>query len=365
MQSQPKGTVEVLPVRIRVVQDIWGVILKKSDVTHYLRISSCGKNFYIAKCKNCGSYFRVPRRCSDRNWCPACNWVYAKKQAEKWYFFFAMFLMKWRHVYLLHFVFTLPKKYHRLLAPDEEKKLREAVRYALEDPYGRKNAGIMSLHYWHSREPWNGEYYPHVHVIVPSIVFKPIKEKRRIVGYNPIRTGCKIDVERVKRRYKEKLRELGFDVPDNCDVDVYVSYTNLRNKKKCLHILRYLYYRPVWYIAKQITDLVLHVSQVVDFNYAIDNVLSKDEIKFMFELITNMEKRKRVFVFGWLTSKPMKMFRQWIERFLGTKDWSKPKLCPICGGELEIVGIEDKPPPEPPDFGPLKRYDRTERWMWR
>jgi hypothetical protein len=205
----------------------------------------------------------------------------------------------------------------------------KVVYETLEYPFGGMNGGVASLHLVHSQDPLGGAY-PHIHVILPNVVLKKLKQKgfdrrKRVAEGYFVRVRPFFNERLLKAKYGRILGEVfGVEVDD---VDVYVQYVKLSNEAKAKHVLRYAFRLPIQDLAPYLNEGLS--GEVKEFVWSVLNY-GYERIRWFGFLAKGVVKR---YLGRWYLSMDVFM------RF-------KEMVCPICYSRMWFVEYTDRPPPD-------------------
>jgi len=307
--------------------DLPGLVdfLKGVDDKVASAVALCAKIWYHYKCEK-GHEVYKPRLCRQRRFCPRDAEAYVKSRVAHAYEVFKRLeiVYGWR-IYLIHIVFTLPKDLWIRVVENPD-PFFEAVYEALKYE-GGMSGGVASLHLIHSSRPLDG-WYPHIHVIVPNVVLIRHREINWIGGARVRasyfkRTRPFFNESGLKERYRSSIKRVfGVDVED---VDVYVSYVRLSDKKKAKHRLRYAF-------RMSIQDLAPYLNGSLN-----------DEVKEFVLKVLNYP-FERIRWFGWLAKG---VVGRYLPGYVKLSEFLRKveDRCPICHTPLHFVEYLDRPPP--------------------
>jgi len=239
--------------------------------------------------------------------------------------------------YLIKIDLTLPdyvsKEFNKNTAPYLIGQIKKAVKYFLAvlttfvsgvDKNKNVFGGFYSIHIWKTKDPL-GDPHLHVHLTLPNVVLDT--STGLLHRFKPFLNAKDVNLAWLMalKHYstpRTKIPLWDYEKAKSSNTDVHLGYIKFGDKKRVIHRIKYMYRLPL-----------VDLNDMAD-NYDTSNV-DKDWLDFLLNYTT-----KRYYV-GWFT--PVKLKKLGYEK--SNRNKSIVQYCPVCGCELQYIGIIDRPPP--------------------
>lgn len=277
-------------------------------------VEGCGKEFFKLWCHEGKHWVLRPISCGKRRICPICADRYAWSKVNHAFDVFREIEEKTKFkVYVMHSVFTLPDFLWDGVKGNENRFFKIVYRVLKRLSRGM-SGGVSAFHMWRSSDPLSG-YYPHIHVVIPNIVFF----KNGELWYFK-RTKPYFDLDKAKKIYREELKkEFGQSIDE---VNLWVRYMPMKHENRIKRVLKYIFRSPI-----------------SDFSKDLRSDLGSEIVKFVINSI--YFKKKRIRWFGFLADGVKTKYLSYLGiRYTIFDEYRKNRenLCPIHGFPLEYMG---------------------------